>query len=215
MFKETSSNETPDNWTGRGPKPVTTERTFYMLLLYGYNKEQESAKKIKAIKEGLFRAFNDNTKFIVDPLDPLDKGVINEHDTLSMTNAVEIPYYGIMVHFMEFTITVKDTQSVQLAEVDPVEAIVLTLPANGADSIDSDNVNLEWETNAEAANYGIQITTDITFNTLLLEFYGWPLNKFTLPLGLLESETTYYWRVSGRNLAGQGAWSSVFSFETA
>lgn len=77
-------------------------------------------------------------------------------------------------------------------------------------------VTLSWESVLGATSYDIQISLDNTFSTLVNTTpYTITSTSFTVPEGILEGFTVYYWRVRARNLSTVGQYSIPFSFRTA
>ncbi len=77
-------------------------------------------------------------------------------------------------------------------------------------------VTLSWESVPGATSYDLQISTDISFSTLVNPTpYVITTNNFTVPIGVLEGFTEYYWRVRARIGGVAGDFSSPFRFRTA
>jgi hypothetical protein len=73
---------------------------------------------------------------------------------------------------------------------------------------------VEWNASTEATSYGLQIATDSAFTDLVLSGSGITDLYDTVPLGVLNWNTTYYWRVNATNAAGTSAWSDYWQFTT-
>jgi len=71
---------------------------------------------------------------------------------------------------------------------------------------------LDWSNVQGATSYSLQVSTDPTFETNEFSSDGQAATEFLLTT--LLPQTTYYWRVRARNLAGFGEWSDVRSFTT-
>lgn len=92
--------------------------------------------------------------------------------------------------------------------------VILIYPSNNSENI-SLTTTLEWQKIDNATSYQIQLNRkpefDIEFviyeNDIIDNFYKIPENS-------LKTNTTYYWRVRGKNNNGFGEWSEVFSFRT-
>ncbi|MCC5943022.1 MAG: T9SS type A sorting domain-containing protein [Balneolaceae bacterium] len=92
------------------------------------------------------------------------------------------------------------------------DPIVLTAPANEAENV-SLQPEFEWESEANADTYTLQVSTDHEFEMLV--FDEGDLEDTTFQPGEnLENATTYFWRVCGTSAAGDGEWSEVWSFTT-
>lgn len=72
--------------------------------------------------------------------------------------------------------------------------------------------NFSWDAQADTLEYTLQVATDVNF-TNIVESATIDGTNYTL-LNSLDSNTTYFWRVTTNNNCGQGTTSSVFSFTT-
>ena len=86
----------------------------------------------------------------------------------------------------------------------------LSTPVNGASNIPA-NGNLTWTADVNAQDYVLEIASDAGFASVV-ESASPTSNSYTTTA--LAINTEYYWRVKPRNLCGEGAFSSVFSFTT-
>jgi len=73
-------------------------------------------------------------------------------------------------------------------------------------------VLLDWSNVQGATSYSMQVSTENTFETIVFSSDGQSATAFLLTS--LQPQTTYFWRVRARNLAGFGDWSAVRSFTT-
>ncbi len=89
------------------------------------------------------------------------------------------------------------------------EIPVLAEPLNDALNI-SINTDLKWNTVATADFYTLQVSKASDFSTLLIDQSNLTDTVFS-PTGL-ENNTTYYWRVSASNVAGDSEPSSTWEF---
>jgi hypothetical protein len=64
----------------------------------------------------------------------------------------------------------------------------------------------------EASSYELQISTDSTFFTAVINRTG--LTDTTYQLLGLSHKTIYFWRVRAMNAVGPGSFSPIFSFRT-
>ena len=71
---------------------------------------------------------------------------------------------------------------------------------------------LNWDSEINALNYELQISTDIAFGTII-ETATVSVNFYT-PL-LLQLNTNYFWRVKSINNCGESSFSSIYNFTTA
>ena len=90
-------------------------------------------------------------------------------------------------------------------------APTLVSPADNATS-QATNLSLSWNAAAGATSYRLQISTSNTFATTNVDSSGISLTLFNVHG--LSTSTTYFWRVSGRNLGGQGPYSATRQFTT-
>lgn len=89
----------------------------------------------------------------------------------------------------------------------------MTSPGNTAIGI-SGTPTLSWSPSIGATSYRVQMSTDPTFSTLLLDQSGIPTTSFT-PGVTLAPGTVYYWRVESSTPTGPVAADAIpFSFTT-
>ncbi|MCI0450328.1 MAG: YCF48-related protein [Chlorobi bacterium] len=96
----------------------------------------------------------------------------------------------------------------------PPAAPILINPPNGATNV-STTPTLDWNDVPFAETYRIQISTDSLFGTFLTNIGGLTFSQYNVPGGLLQNNTTYFWRVNATNSAGTGPFSQVWRFRTA
>ncbi len=91
-------------------------------------------------------------------------------------------------------------------------APVLNTPANNATGVSVSTDTLKWAAVTGAATYRVQLSTDSTFATTLVND-----STVTTTLragGALANNTVYYWRVNAKNAGGTSAFSTRSSFTT-
>lgn len=93
----------------------------------------------------------------------------------------------------------------------PPSPPTLISPANGATGV-SANPTLRWNVSSGATSYRVQVSTDPSFATTVVNQGG--VTDTSLALGGLANSTAYYWRVNASNGAGTSDYSTVFSFTT-
>jgi hypothetical protein len=71
---------------------------------------------------------------------------------------------------------------------------------------------LRWERVPTAEGYRVQLATDTSFSTPVLD--DSTLTDTLRAITGLQEATWYYWRVHARNLSGAGPWSDVWTFRT-
>ena len=72
--------------------------------------------------------------------------------------------------------------------------------------------NLSWSPSAGATSYRVQLSTDSTFATSLINDSTLTTNSRST--GTLSSGTTFYWKVNAKNAAGTSGFSSTWNFTT-
>lgn len=95
--------------------------------------------------------------------------------------------------------------------VGPPSAPTLVAPPNASTGHGTD-VTLRWHRQAAAAYYRVQVASDTSFSSPLVD--DSTLTDTVRTLSFLQRATWYYWRVRARNQSGAGAWSEVWSFRT-
>jgi len=71
-----------------------------------------------------------------------------------------------------------------------------------------------WTAVPGATSYRIQVSTNPNFTSTLINQVTGNQTQYTIGFGILQNNTTYYWRVNATNAGGTGAWSDVFDFTT-
>lgn len=71
---------------------------------------------------------------------------------------------------------------------------------------------LTWFARAPAVSYAVEVATDSLFTDFVASYDD--VDTTTLEIGPLDERATYYWRVAGTTLLGQGAWSQPFKLVT-
>ncbi|MDP1676629.1 MAG: putative collagen-binding domain-containing protein, partial [Bacteroidota bacterium] len=88
----------------------------------------------------------------------------------------------------------------------------LQLPANN--SVDQTMpLTFRWNVSQGATEYRLQIATDSTFATIVLN--DSTLTDTTRTVSSFQSFTKYYWRVGAKNIAGQSPFSTVWTYTTS
>ncbi|HRP02158.1 MAG TPA: CAP domain-containing protein [Candidatus Kapabacteria bacterium] len=74
---------------------------------------------------------------------------------------------------------------------------------------------LKWAKIDEATSYEIQLNFLNDFeNGAMINELNWQENSYSVPMGLLKENTTYYWRVKAKNSSGSSNWSNIYTFKT-
>ncbi|HEV8538635.1 MAG TPA: glycosyl hydrolase family 18 protein [Bacteroidota bacterium] len=92
----------------------------------------------------------------------------------------------------------------------PPAAPTLAAPANNASGVET-NPALTWNLSAGAASYRLQVSTNSSFSSFLVDTSN-VSSASTNVVGLLSS-TTYFWRVNATNEAGTSDWSTTWTFK--
>lgn len=82
-------------------------------------------------------------------------------------------------------------------------------PSNGSDEVPQ-SVTLDWEGVENATTYDVQVSKNNQFSRAVVNEVSVAATQ--LDVDELESNTTYHWRVRGKNIAGAGNWSTTYSF---
>jgi|GEM_PF-6246554 len=89
---------------------------------------------------------------------------------------------------------------------------VLIYPLNGANGI-SVTPTFDWGDIESAAKYRIQISADPHFNSILIDDSSSTISQYTVQSGILNNNSTYYWRASAKTTEW-GPFSSIWYFKT-
>ena len=92
-----------------------------------------------------------------------------------------------------------------------LNAPVQTSPANRATGQPT-NAGLVWASVSNATSYHVQVSTDSTFTTVLVN--DSTLAGTTRQLSGLSANTKYFWRVRSKNVSLTSWWSGFWSFKT-
>ncbi len=93
----------------------------------------------------------------------------------------------------------------------PPDAPILLLPENGA-TLQPTNPTLVWTPSVGASSYHLQISTSSNFASIFQE-HPFITTTSKSVVGLANT-ATYYWRVAGTNVNGDGEWSTDFHLST-
>ena len=98
-------------------------------------------------------------------------------------------------------------------QVPPPLPPVLIVPANNSNNV-SLTPDLDWHNSSNAAFYRVNIATDLNFNNIVFDSDSIGLSSFSVPPGILNVNTLYFWRVNANNAGGTSDWSTTFIFRT-
>ena len=71
---------------------------------------------------------------------------------------------------------------------------------------------MSWYSSQGATSYGLQISSNPTFTSLILNINGITDTQYSVQSGILYSNTTYYWRVNATGPGGTSGWSTIWQF---
>jgi predicted phage tail protein len=94
--------------------------------------------------------------------------------------------------------------------LNPPPIPVLTSPSDNSIGL-STTLKLTWSATTDTDNYGIEISKNPDFSSLVSSTNSLK-NEYTV--SGLQEETQYFWRVKAANSVGTSAWSQVWSFTT-
>jgi uncharacterized protein (DUF2141 family) len=95
----------------------------------------------------------------------------------------------------------------------PTPEVSLETPANGS-SVTSLTPILSWNYEYADASFRLQLSTDSSFQNLVVDQSGISSPSYTIPSGELSEGQTYYWRANASKDNQVSEWSSAWSFQT-
>ncbi|MCH6236487.1 fibronectin type III domain-containing protein [Cognataquiflexum rubidum] len=95
--------------------------------------------------------------------------------------------------------------------LDPPIAPTLESPSDQDTGL-ATTLKLTWALISEADKYGIEVSTNQDFSSIISSNFALTENEFTV--SGLQEETKYFWRVRASNTAGVSGWSPIWSFTT-
>ncbi len=87
----------------------------------------------------------------------------------------------------------------------------LTAPPNGSINQPT-SLTLQWSSVSGASSYSVQVSTDSSFNNLVVNQSGLSNNSYQV--SGLSNNTTYFWRAGSSSLILFSGWSGIWSFTT-
>ncbi len=131
--------------------------------------------------------------------------------TISGTGALNPGSYTMTLSGTDGTNSV-DAELTLMVVTMPPAAPVLNVPADGATAVTVTPV-FQWEA-LLASTYSIEVAADPAFTQLVASATDLAVEEWPIDVAL-NPTTTYYWRVKGVNVCGEGSWSAIYSFTTA
>ena len=168
-----------------------------------------------------FNGFNEVTTFSASGNPPGTTVTFNPTTASTDGTPVEVTVSGIAADDVGVnTITVTGTSASAVRNTAltlHVFDAVITTPVLATPENNSTNLlspyNLSWNTDDNIQNYDIELASDVSF-TGIVETGTVSSSTYTI-VSSLAPNTTYYWRVKGRNdCPGESAFSTTFSFTT-
>jgi hypothetical protein len=130
--------------------------------------------------------------------------------TIANTGAAAAGSYSISIVGVAPTSTHTTTVGLNLYSGVPGD-VTLVSPADGATDVPL-APSFEWTAASQAASYYLEVATDSGFGNVV---YSASVDGTTHdPVGDLDPDTTYFWRVSAQNACGAGDYSATFDFHT-
>ncbi|MBM2840757.1 MAG: hypothetical protein HW412_1285, partial [Bacteroidetes bacterium] len=148
------------------------------------------------IINGIFRSTNNGNSW-----NPVNTGLTD----------FQIQCIGFDAKGFGYTGTIGGLVSRTTSSTVPPAPPLLLSPPNGSTDLPI-NLPLIWNQSVGAGTYRLQLSTDAAFGSIVLD--DSTLTDTTRGVGPLVTSTTYYWRVSARNLGGASAYSVPHSFTT-
>ncbi|MEX0737536.1 MAG: fibronectin type III domain-containing protein [Bacteroidota bacterium] len=107
----------------------------------------------------------------------------------------------------------------QVVDIDAVEIVLLTpavpalaSPSDGATGV-ATSPTLSWDASPGAASYQLQVSTDPSFTTTVVDQSG--ITDVSYSVSGLADNTLYYWQVNATNGGGTSSYSATWSFTTS
>jgi trimeric autotransporter adhesin len=129
--------------------------------------------------------------------------------TISNLNGVSAQDYTISVQATSASITKNVDVTLKVTSSEFGKMILVSPQNNAVNAILSQQ--LQWNLDANATSYDVQIASDINFSTIVSSG-NVTTNSYTSTN--LSGNTTYYWRIKPKNDCGEGNFSNPFSFTT-
>lgn len=152
--------------------------------------------------------FEQRTEANITPTDSITTQLSGQNgstEELSVTDFIQTT----MVMFEYFTDSISVSDS--FISNNPITTTpTLISPSNGQQFV-LNNTVFDWSDVPNASNYDLQVSLNSTFTNLIVNINT---SNSNYSVSGLANNTTYYWRVRGKNSSNTGNWSSVSSFST-
>jgi hypothetical protein len=133
----------------------------------------------------------------------------------SIVEAIAL-YQGLITVAGSFATTASGVTVNNIAKwgLPPTDVPVLLAPPNGS-IVFTRTPLLQWYRTHWAGRYFVQVSLNSNFNTTVVNDSSSTGQQFSVPSGILQLNTQYFWRVAGWNPLGRGPFSAVWSFNVA
>ncbi|MCB0720931.1 MAG: T9SS type A sorting domain-containing protein [Ignavibacteriae bacterium] len=159
-------------------------------------------------------SFTENSPFMNVSSHPYNLDMKTNVATLCEGGAMPIAGITTDIHGTTRNPTMPDVGADEFNGIGPItQAPVLVYPANNAVLVEV-NPLMNWDDVGSAVNYHIQLSTDSTFGSTLVDVDTVTSSQLQLGNNFLSVNTKYYWRVSGKNTLGEGPFSPIWNFTT-
>lgn len=148
-----------------------------------------------------------DVSFSANPVMPGDTAVL----TIANTGAVSGGSYAMSVSVTDGVNTDMATLNLLVNTGTPTVPVLLA-PVNAALGA-SVAPTFSWEAQQPGTQYQFQVASDAGFSNIIAQ--STDISANSIGNIALQPNTTYYWRVRGNNLCGEGPWSAAYSFTTA
>jgi hypothetical protein len=161
--------------------------------------------------KGKFNHYDKDTLKIVginvDNIHPyMDGDILHFIGTFTESN-------GILKGQKAINLTTYDIQ-VHLNGIDAPNKPDLIFPENNSTGL-TGGIEYKWSSTSNTTKYEIQFSTVASFNSFYLKTDTLTQNKFKIPSFKSGDPSSYYWRVRGIGVGGNGEWSSTQIFTRA
>jgi hypothetical protein len=138
-------------------------------------------------------------------------GILETSIRLSGLSRNTTHYWRVCTNYGAGTGPYSSVRSFTTVIASPVAPNLLS-PMDGAVNVPT-RPTFVWEQSVGASSYQLQISTDPSFSTFVIDRSG--ITATSLTLSGLDVSTVYYWRVNASNAGGPGEWSSVRTMITS
>lgn len=122
--------------------------------------------------------------------------------------------YNLSPYYTDIEVYINSLVQELINEKDPgpPARVELRLPANSQTIVPTD-ISLAWRPISNAQTYTLQLSKSSDFSSGVITINN--ISNHSVVYPSLDPNSTYYWRVRGRNASGNGPYSLVGSFKTS